>query len=100
MNNRYYILRVCLFSLISFYYSVSNSQVGPVDLVDPFVDSHNSRWFYDVAGKHIDTVAATLPTEMVKAAQERGSKRDLNITMQELMKELKTDLHSGSQQEQ
>ena len=42
----------------------------------PFVA--NSRWFEDVAGKHIAAVAATLPPEVVAAAQERGRARDLD----------------------
>jgi hypothetical protein len=52
----------------------------------PFVA--NSRWFEDVAGKHIAAVAATLPTEVVAAAQERGRARDLWATAEELLAEL------------
>ena len=48
----------------------------------------NSRWFEDVAGKHIAAVAATLPPEMVAAAQERGRARDLWATTEELLEEL------------
>jgi predicted ATPase/DNA-binding SARP family transcriptional activator len=49
----------------------------------------NSRWFEDVAGKHIAAVAATLPPEVVVAAQARGQARDLWATAAELLAELK-----------
>jgi tetratricopeptide (TPR) repeat protein len=52
----------------------------------PFVA--NSRWFEDIAGKHIAAVAATLPPEVVAAAQERGKARDLWETAAELLAEL------------
>jgi tetratricopeptide (TPR) repeat protein len=48
----------------------------------------NSRWFEDVAGRHIAEVAATLPPEVVAAAQERGRARDLDATVAELLAEL------------
>jgi tetratricopeptide (TPR) repeat protein len=48
----------------------------------------NSRWFEDVAGKHIAAVAATLPPEVVAAAQERGRARDLWDTAAKLVAEL------------
>jgi len=51
----------------------------------PFVA--NSRWFEDVAGKHIAAVAATLPSDVVAAAQERGRARDLEATVAELLVE-------------
>ena len=47
----------------------------------------NSRWFEDVAGRHIASVAATLPPEVVSAAQERGRARDLDATVAELLAE-------------
>jgi tetratricopeptide (TPR) repeat protein len=52
----------------------------------PFVG--NSRWFEDIAGKHIAAVAAGLPPEVVAAAQERGRARDLEATVAELLAEL------------
>ena len=52
----------------------------------PFVA--NSRWFEDVAGKHIAAVAATLPPEVVAAAQKRGRARDLEAMVAELLAEL------------
>jgi predicted ATPase/DNA-binding SARP family transcriptional activator len=52
----------------------------------PFVA--NSRWFEDVVGKHIAAAAATLPPEVVAAAQERGRARDLDVTVRELLDEL------------
>ena len=48
----------------------------------------NSRWFEDVAGKRIAAVAATLPLEVVAAAQERGKAHDLWATAEELLAEL------------
>jgi predicted ATPase len=51
----------------------------------------NSKWFEDVAGKHIAKVAESLPPEVVSAAQERGRKRDLWETAEELLTELSDD---------
>jgi tetratricopeptide (TPR) repeat protein len=48
----------------------------------------NSRWYEDVVGKHIAAVAATLPPDVVTAAQERGRARDLWETAEELLEEL------------
>jgi tetratricopeptide (TPR) repeat protein len=50
----------------------------------------NSRWFEDVAGKHI-AAAAALPPQVVAAAQERGRARDLWATVEELLAELEMD---------
>ena len=52
----------------------------------PFVA--NSRWFYDVFGRHIEALAATLPPEVAEAARERGRARDLEATVKELLVEL------------
>jgi predicted ATPase len=52
----------------------------------PFVA--NSRWFEDVAGRHVAAAAASLPPEAVAAAQERGRARDPWATAQELLVEL------------
>jgi hypothetical protein len=48
----------------------------------------NSRWFEDVAGRRIAAFAATLPPEVVAAAQKRGRARDLDATAKELLAEL------------
>jgi predicted ATPase len=48
----------------------------------------NSRWFEDVFGRHMAAVAATLPPEVVAAAEERGRARDLEATAKELLVEL------------
>jgi predicted ATPase/DNA-binding SARP family transcriptional activator len=48
----------------------------------------NSRWFEDVAGRHIAAAAKALPPDTVAAAQERGRARDLWATAQELLAEL------------
>jgi hypothetical protein len=52
----------------------------------PFVA--HSRWFRDVAGRHIRAAAAALPPEVVAAAGERGRARDLRATAEELLAEL------------
>ena len=49
----------------------------------------NAQWFEDVAGRHIAAVAASLPPEVVAAAQERGRARDLWATAEELLAEFK-----------
>jgi hypothetical protein len=51
----------------------------------------NSYWFEDVAGRHMAAVAATLPPEIVAAAQERGRARDLWATARELLVELEKE---------
>jgi hypothetical protein len=48
----------------------------------------NGRWFQDVFGERIAAVAATLPPEVVAAAEERGRARDLDATIAELLVEL------------
>jgi len=48
----------------------------------------NSRWFEDIAGRHIAAVATTLPPEVVAAAQARGRARDLKATVAELLVDL------------
>ncbi|MBU1877557.1 MAG: tetratricopeptide repeat protein [Chloroflexi bacterium] len=47
-----------------------------------------SRWFEDVAGRHIAAVAGTLPPGVVMAARERGRDRDLEAVVAELLAEL------------
>jgi tetratricopeptide (TPR) repeat protein len=46
------------------------------------------RWFDDVFGRHIAAAAATLPPDVVAAAQERGRQRELWATVEELLTEL------------
>jgi DNA-binding SARP family transcriptional activator/predicted ATPase len=55
----------------------------------PFVA--NSRWFEDVAGNQVSTMAATLPAAVVTAARERGHARDLDATVEELLTELSAE---------
>jgi tetratricopeptide (TPR) repeat protein len=50
----------------------------------------DSRWFEDVVGRRIATIAAALPPEVVAAAQERGRARDPAATAAELLDELGT----------
>jgi DNA-binding SARP family transcriptional activator/predicted ATPase len=47
-----------------------------------------SRWFEDVAGRDIDAIAASLPPDVVAAAEERGRARDLEATAEGLLVEL------------
>lgn len=44
MKKRYLFLLSCIFS--SFFVGTAYAQTSPVDLVNPFIDTHNSRWFY------------------------------------------------------
>jgi tetratricopeptide (TPR) repeat protein len=48
----------------------------------------HSKWFEDVAGRELDDLAATLPTEVAEAAQARGRALDLWQTAAELLAEL------------
>jgi predicted ATPase/DNA-binding SARP family transcriptional activator len=48
----------------------------------------DSRWFEDVAGRRVGAVAASLPPDVVAAAQGRGQSRDLEATVAELLVEL------------
>jgi tetratricopeptide (TPR) repeat protein len=47
----------------------------------------NSQWFLDVFGDEIAAVAATLPPDLVAAAEARGRERDLWETIAELLEE-------------
>ena len=58
---------------------------------NPYVG--NCRWFEDVAGNHIAAIAATLPTEVLIAAQARGKARDLRATAKELLEKLEEELN-------
>ena len=54
----------------------------------------NSRWFEDVAGKHIAAAAAHpegVPPDVIAVAQARGRARDLDATVRELLAELGTN---------
>jgi tetratricopeptide (TPR) repeat protein len=48
----------------------------------------NSHGFEEATGRHIAAAVATLPPEVVAAAQERGRARDLDETVKELLVEL------------
>jgi hypothetical protein len=65
-------------------------QLYALALCDPFVA--NSQWYEDVAGKPIAAAAATLPPEVVAAAQERGRARDLEATAKELLEEFEAEM--------
>jgi predicted ATPase/DNA-binding SARP family transcriptional activator len=52
----------------------------------------NARWFEDAAGRQIAAAAeATLPADVVAAAQARGRARDLKSTVAELLVELERE---------
>ena len=53
--------------------------------------THSCLW-EDIAGRHIATVAATLPPEVVTAAKERGRARELCVTVEELLDEFRSGL--------
>ena len=55
----------------------------------PFVA--NSRWFHDVAGRHITAASQSLRPDVVAAAQQRGRARDLWDTAKELLAEPEAD---------
>lgn len=55
----------------------------------PFVAQ--SRWFDDVFGQRITTVAAALRPEVVAAARERGRSRDLEATVAEVLDRLEAE---------
>ncbi len=48
----------------------------------------DSQLFHDIAGRHIDRAAESLPPEVVAAAQERGRKLDPQEVTEELLIEL------------
>ena len=49
----------------------------------------HSRWFADVAGQRIAALAAELRPDVVAAARERGRAKDLWVTAEELVAELR-----------
>ncbi|MBV7339899.1 tetratricopeptide repeat protein [Chloroflexi bacterium TSY] len=59
----------------------------------------NSRWYEDIAGRHIAEVEATLPLTVVEAAKERGRRRDLWETTTEILAALERgDWSDGSKE--
>jgi hypothetical protein len=48
----------------------------------------NSRWFEDVVGQQIRTMAASLPAEAEDSAQEQGRPKDWDVMAAELLSEL------------
>jgi hypothetical protein len=47
-----------------------------------------SRWFEDVAGQPLRTMAAPLPAEAVESAEEQGRSQDWDVMAAELFSEL------------
>jgi hypothetical protein len=58
-------------------------------LIDEHAMCGKTPWFEDVVGTTITEMAANLPPEVVGAARERGSQRDLFSTAAELLEEFK-----------
>jgi predicted ATPase/DNA-binding SARP family transcriptional activator len=56
----------------------------------------NSRWFEDVAGRHVAEVAGTLPPEVAQGAQARGQSLDLSETIAKLLSEFPHFHHVSS----
>ncbi|OQA22817.1 MAG: putative HTH-type transcriptional regulator [Chloroflexi bacterium ADurb.Bin360] len=54
-----------------------------------------SRWFWDVAIRHVEVAAESLPTVVVAAAKTRGQMRDLHATAVEMLAELKGTARSA-----
>ena len=54
----------------------------------------NSQWFYDVAGKEIETIAESLPPAGAEAAKARGAELDLWATAEELLTQFQTTPHA------
>lgn len=52
-----------------------------------------SRWFWDVAVRHVEAAAQTLPTGVVTAARVRGQARDLHAMAVEMLPELGVAAH-------
>jgi tetratricopeptide (TPR) repeat protein len=48
----------------------------------------NSRWFEDVVGQQLRTMAASLPTETVESAEQLGRSQDWDVMAAELLREL------------
>jgi hypothetical protein len=48
----------------------------------------NSRWFDELVGQQLRTMAASLPAEAVEAAQEQGRRQDWDVMAADLLKEL------------
>jgi len=58
-------------------------------LIDECAMCGKTPWFEDVVGRTIAVLAATLPLEVVEAARQRGTQRDLFSTAAELLAEFK-----------
>jgi hypothetical protein len=48
----------------------------------------NSRWFEDLVGQPLRTMAASLPAETVESVQEQGRLKDWGVMAAELVSEL------------
>jgi hypothetical protein len=62
--------------------------VGLYALASRYSFVANSCWCDDVFGRHISSVAGTLPSDVVTAAQERVETRDFWATAKELLAEM------------
>lgn len=64
-------------------------------LVNRYPYIANSYWFDDVAGKKIKAIEESLPPEVVTAAKERGLKRDIWKTVEELLELFEGEAQDG-----
>jgi hypothetical protein len=62
--------------------------VEPYALASTAPSASNSRWFHEVAGRHVAAVADTLLPQAVAAAKERGRARDFWGTAEEMLEDL------------
>jgi hypothetical protein len=58
-----------------------------IGLASHYPSAAHSRWFEDIAGRHIGVVAAALPLDVVTAARARGRDRELEATVAQLLVE-------------
>jgi tetratricopeptide (TPR) repeat protein len=75
---------ICLAALLSVEQGKPEQAVELYALASRYPRVANSRWFEDIAGRHIAAAAAILLPEVVEAARARGQARDLEATMVEL----------------
>jgi len=67
-------------------YERAGELVAAVSANFPLLET--SRWFWDVAVRHIDAAMAMLSPDVVAAARERGRARDIRTTVTEMLAEL------------
>lgn len=69
--------------------SGSETAVELYTLVSRYGYVINSQWFREMFGQEFERIAASMPTDVVKAARERGQASDMAETIQKLLSVLK-----------